>query len=83
MSDTKQELMTKKAELEERLKKIKDDFKSGLDADWEEQAVQLENRDVLLEIARVSEEELQKINAALQKMEQTQHGTPGKLIPDA
>jgi RNA polymerase-binding transcription factor DksA len=69
MSDTKQELMTKKAELEERLKKIKDDFKSGLDADWEEQAVQLENRDVLLEIARVSEEELQKINAALQKME--------------
>ena len=69
MSDTKQELMTKKAELEERLKKIKDDFKSGLDADWEEQAVQLENRDVLLEIARVSEEELQKINATLQKME--------------
>jgi len=69
MSDTKQELMTKKAELEERLEKIKNDFKSGLDADWEEQAVQLENRDVLLEIARVSEEELQKINAALQEME--------------
>ncbi len=69
MSDTKQELMTKKAELEERLEKIKNDFKSGLDADWEEQAVQLENRDVLLEIARVSEEELQKINAELQKME--------------
>ena len=61
--------MAKKAELEERLEKIKNDFKSGLDAEWEEQAVQLENRDVLLEIARVSEEELQKINVALQKME--------------
>lgn len=69
MSESKQELMAKKAELEERLEKIKNDFKSGLDADWEEQAVQLENRDVLLEIARVSEEELQKINVALQKME--------------
>jgi len=69
MSESKQELMAKKAELEERLEKIKNDFKSGLDADWEEQAVQLENRDVLLEIARVSEEELQKVNAALQKME--------------
>ena len=61
----KQTLLEKKKELEERLEKIKADIGGGLDADWEEQAVQLENRDVLLEIARVSEEELQKINAAL------------------
>ena len=67
MNETdKQALQEKKKELEERLEKIKADQRSGLDADWEEQAVQLENRDVLLEIARVTEEELQKINAALQ-----------------
>ena len=67
MNETnKQILIEKKKELEERLEKIKKDIKGGLDADWEEQAVQLENRDVLLEIARVTEEELQKVNAALE-----------------
>ncbi|MGY8815276.1 MAG: hypothetical protein ACKVHQ_11280 [Gammaproteobacteria bacterium] len=65
----KQSLVKKKKELEERLNDIKNDIKGGLDADWEEQAVQLENRDVLLEIARVSEEELQKVNAALQAID--------------
>jgi RNA polymerase-binding transcription factor DksA len=59
-------LKDKKKELEERLEKIKNDIKGGLDADLKEQAIQLENRDVLLEIARVTEEELQKINASLQ-----------------
>ena len=66
MSSSKQELLAKKAELEERLERIQNDMKSGLDADWEEQAMQLENRDVLMEIARVTEEELQKVKAALQ-----------------
>ncbi|NNE38627.1 MAG: hypothetical protein HKN08_10020 [Gammaproteobacteria bacterium] len=69
MSGSKQELLAKKAELEERLEKIQNDMKAGLDADWEEQAVQLENRDVLLEIARVTEEELQKIKVALREAE--------------
>ncbi len=69
MSDSKQELLAKKAELEERLERIQNDMKAGLDADWEEQATQLENRDVLMEIARVTEEELQKIKVALQEAE--------------
>lgn len=66
MSNTdKQELMAKKQELQARLEKIKADIAGGLDADSEERAVQLENRDVLMEIARVTEEELQRVKAAL------------------
>jgi RNA polymerase-binding transcription factor DksA len=61
----KQALLEKKQELQERLDRIKADLRGGLDADSEEQAVQLENHDVLLEIARVTEEELQKVKTAL------------------
>ena len=50
--------MCKKQELEERLSNLKKDISGRLEADFAEQATQLENRDVLLEIMRVSEEEL-------------------------
>jgi hypothetical protein len=67
MTDTnKEELLIRKNELEARLQKIKSDISEGLDADSEERAIQLQNRDVLLEIRRVTEEELQKVNAELQ-----------------
>ena len=66
---SKEDLLKQKSELEARLQKIKSDLSGGLDADFEEQAVQLENRDVLLEIMRVTEEELQKVNAILQDSE--------------
>jgi len=59
MSENKQDLLNKKQELEERIDRIKKDISGGLYADFAEQAIQLENRDVLLEILRVSEEELQ------------------------
>ena len=62
MSD-KEALLTKKKELEERLEKIKRDIGQKLSADSEEQATELENRDVILEIARVTEEELARVNS--------------------
>ncbi|MEQ8289723.1 MAG: hypothetical protein RIB78_08355 [Gammaproteobacteria bacterium] len=65
MSDQLDELLAKKQELETRLEKIKQDIASGLSSDFEEQATELENRDVLLEIARVTEEELEAIKAVL------------------
>ena len=65
MEETRENLLEKKRELEERLDRIKKDFASGLDADFEEQAAQLENRDVLLEIQRVSEEELLNVRKKL------------------
>jgi len=64
----KQELIARKKELEERLDNIRKDLGRGLEADFEEQAVQLENYDVLLEIARVTEEELTKVNIQLQNI---------------
>ena len=65
MEETRETLLEKLHELEERLERIKKDFASGLEADFEEQATQLENRDVLLEIQRVSEEELLNIRKRL------------------
>mgnify|MGYP000441999098 FL=1 len=64
MSD-KETLLTKKKELEERLEKIKRDIGQKLRADSEEQATELENRDVILEIARVTEEELARVTAEI------------------
>ncbi len=61
----KETLLTKKKELEERLEKIKRDIGQKLSADSEEQATELENRDVILEIARVTEEELARVSAEL------------------
>jgi hypothetical protein len=61
----KETLLTKKKELEERLERIKRDIGHKLSADSEEQATELENRDVILEIARVTEEELVAVNAEL------------------
>ena len=57
----KQTLTEKRDELLARLERIHADLKNGLDADLEDQALQLENRDTLLEIARVTEEELEKV----------------------
>jgi len=54
-------LTARRDELLQRLERIRDDLKSGLEADAEEQALQLENRDTLLEIARVTEEELEAV----------------------
>ena len=65
MSEKKQDLVNKKQELEERIDRIKKDISGGLHADFAEQATQLENRDVLLEILRVSEEELQSTRKSL------------------
>ena len=57
----KETLIRKRDELNERLDRIRADLAGGLDADFEEQAIQLENRDTLLEIARVTEEELEQV----------------------
>ncbi len=62
---TIEELETRRQELVERLDAIKRDYGRGLDKDFEEQAVQLENAEVLAEIARVTAEELTKVDRAI------------------
>ncbi len=56
-----QTLVDKRDELLERLERIRADLESGLESDMEDQAIQLENRDTLLEIARITEEELEQV----------------------
>ncbi|MEZ5504918.1 MAG: hypothetical protein R3F47_20110 [Gammaproteobacteria bacterium] len=65
----KTELTQKREELLQRLDAIKRDYGNGLSADSEEQAQQLENAEVLAEISRVTNEELQKVTVALDRIE--------------
>lgn len=65
----KQELVHKRDELKQRLDAIQQDYANGLPADFEEQAQQLENAEVLEEISRVTSEELLKVNLALERIE--------------
>lgn len=62
-------LIQRKDELSERLNRIRNDIAGGLHADFGEQAVQLENRDALLEIARVTEEELAVVKRQLREID--------------
>ncbi len=69
-STVKQELLNKQQELIERITAIKKDFEKGLDPDLEEQALQLENYEVLQRLLEQAETELVKIEQQLQKMNQ-------------
>jgi hypothetical protein len=61
----KEDLIRKRKELVDRLDAIKADYRRGLDADSEERAVQLENRETLEEIERVTLEEIARIDEQL------------------
>jgi len=65
MDKTREELTQSRDEMVRRLDAIRADIRNGLDADSKEQAIQLENLDVLREISRITEEELRKINLQL------------------
>lgn len=61
MNDSIEALKARKRELEERLAAIRRDLGRGLDRDAEEQAIELENFEVLKEISRVAERELEDV----------------------
>jgi hypothetical protein len=72
MPDTqneKQQLIQKRNELRSRLESIEKDYRQGLDSDSEEQAVQLENAEVLAAIAKSTSEELQRIEERLAELD--------------
>jgi len=68
-NQNRDDLILRRDELSERLDRIRKDIAGGLYADFGEQAVQLENRDALLEIARVTEEELVKVKRQLRELD--------------
>lgn len=67
------ELQYQKCTLEKKISAIKADLKAGLNPDSGEQAIQLENYEVLFEILRTSESELAKINKKLNRLENEMH----------
>ena len=68
MIETRQELIEERDRLRARLDDIRAEIRQGLDADSEERAIQLENREVLEGIARATIEELARIERRLQEV---------------
>jgi len=62
-------------ELADRIEGIERDFKSGRNADSKEQAVEMENEEVLSELLREAKEELAQVNLALQCLKTGHYGT--------
>lgn len=63
--ESREELAKHRDALRGRLAAIEADSRRGLDADSGERAVQLENAEVLNEIARVTREELERVERVL------------------
>jgi RNA polymerase-binding protein DksA len=74
IAELREQLCEKKAELNDRVIRIKKDIASGLDSDSEEQATQLENQEVLDSLANEATSELAQINMALQRMAEGSYG---------
>jgi RNA polymerase-binding transcription factor DksA len=68
-NETRQALLDKRRELEERVDAVRKDFAGGLDPDLDEQAVQLENAEVLNELLREALSELEEIEQKLRRMD--------------
>lgn len=68
-------LQEKQQELENRIQKIEGDLKKGYSQDWEEQAQERENDDVLDALVIESKEELESVKRALARIENSTYGT--------
>jgi len=68
------ELLTQRDSLRERLERIEQDYKKGLSADSEERAIQLENADVLEEIAKATADELSQVEDRLSNLKDALSG---------
>ena len=63
-------LKTKRQELVKRLESIEADYKQGLSADSEEQAMELENAEVLEGIARAASTELEELEKRIAEFDE-------------
>ena len=66
------ELRLQRDSLRERLEAIQQDYKKGLSADSDDQAIELENAEVLEGIAKAAAEELSQIEERLLRLENAQ-----------
>ena len=63
------QLKKERDRLRQKLAAIEADYRKGLEPDSEDQAIELENADVLEGIARATAEELEKIERNLSELE--------------
>ena len=68
-------LMQKKEELDSRLTRITSNVRRGLDTDSEERATQLEDNEVVDALGNEAREEIDKISAALRRMDSGEYGS--------
>ena len=63
------QLKKERDRLRQKLAAIEADYRKGLEPDSEDQAIELENADVLEGIARATAEELEKVEKSLSEIE--------------
>ncbi|MDX5297327.1 MAG: TraR/DksA family transcriptional regulator [Gammaproteobacteria bacterium] len=68
------QLLARRDELQARLDAVKRDMSTRLDQDFAEQAVELENGEVLAAIGTEAEAEIASINRALIRMDEGRYG---------
>ncbi len=72
--EIRQNLLAKKEELNQRLDRINANVRRPLDSDSKERAKELEDREVVDALGNEAREELQKISAALERLESGHFG---------
>jgi DnaK suppressor protein len=70
----RKKMENRRTELHDRLERIKKDLAKPRDKDWEEQAQERENDDVLNQLKVDIDNELRDINKALDRMKNHQYG---------
>ncbi len=67
--DERRRLLARREELRARLEAIRSDVRRGLEADFEERAIQLQNDEVLAGIAEATAGELADVEARLAELD--------------
>ena len=70
-----QRLLTRKRELDARLTRIETDLEQAHDQDWEDQAIEVENDEVLEGLGKAGQDELRAIEAAISRIKAGTFGT--------
>ncbi|MEE9492550.1 MAG: TraR/DksA family transcriptional regulator [Gammaproteobacteria bacterium] len=75
IATVEKQLQEERNELIKRVESIGQDYRQGRSADSQERAVETENDDVLAELRREANEEIQQIEVALQRLKNGTYGT--------
>lgn len=78
----KKKMESRRVELSDRQKRINNDLAKPRDKDWEEQAQERENDDVLNQLAVDVDQELRNINSALERLKNNHYGTCNKCAAE-